>query len=1109
MNYMKTSRENKRWFVFLSSLDKLFRHKTLFVMLLLFSTVQLSAESNMHKLLTINESDITENNLFNENDDDSHLEQPQQRKIISGKVFDSNGEPIPGATVVIKGTRSGVATDVDGSFTLNIDEDAVLVITSVGFMPQELPVAGRSYLNVVMVSDEKLLEEVVVVGYAVQKKESVVGSVAKLDGEVLETRGGAVNISQALQGQIPGVVVIQGSGEPGRDDPEILIRGMSTWNNAEPLILVDGIERRMNDIKVKDVESVSVLKDASSTAVFGVKGANGVILITTKRGTLGKPVLTFNANTVVKTVSKLSLIMDAYEARKFKNEGIERELAVTDNTWQYYTPMHQLQFFKRPQEEPYNYLYPNVDWVDLITADYALSSQYGVDVRGGTDFVKYFVSLGYIHDGDMLNTTYQEDRGYRPEFSYDRFNFRNNLDFTLTPTTTLSANISGYLGRQQGNYVDQGQPASPGLNAPLYSTSIITGQLYWLAPDAFYHKYSDGFYGRGPDGQGGVNPLAALERGGIRTTNRTHLGTDIKLDQKLDFITEGLSVNLSVSWDGYSATNGPGISENSNAGRASYQYISPEILLAKTREDSLKAIQRYNSLNQTGINEFDYVLQPWQPVIENSLPDYLQRSLFYQAALNYNRAFDKHAVSALALFNRREDARGSVFANYREDWVGRITYNYDDKYFGEVNAAYNGSEKFGPEYRFGFFPSFAVGWTISNENFMQRLTWVDALKVRGSIGKIGSDAGIPRWAYMSSWNSGQNMIFQGEGIPTAVPSIYPGYFEGTIANPNIRWETAIKKNIGLEFAALNNSFTLELDLFWEDRKDIFMSSGQRSIPDYFGAPAIPANLGETFTKGYEITLGYRKANISGFGYSVLLSASKAVDKIVKMEDPQMMEAYMKREGFQIGQPKTAINAGYMNNWDDVYASTPSSTNMSWRMPGDWDMVDYNGDGSDTWDAVPWGFPVRPQYNFSALLRSNYKKLNVVLQFYGVTNTNLSLHAQQPEPTRHTAISAFINDYWTPDNLNADFRAPRVGTKTPLYNYTLYDGSYLRLQTAEIGYLLDGEWLKNVGVSALRLYMNGNNLFYWSHMPSDTERSFVSSEAYPRAKHYNLGVEITF
>jgi len=268
MNYMKTSRENKRWFVFLSSLDKLFRHKTLFVMLLLFSTVQLSAESNMHKLLTINESDITENNLFNENDDDSHLEQPQQRKIISGKVFDSNGEPIPGATVVIKGTRSGVATDVDGSFTLNIDEDAVLVITSVGFMPQELPVAGRSYLNVVMVSDEKLLEEVVVVGYAVQKKESVVGSVAKLDGEVLETRGGAVNISQALQGQIPGVVVIQGSGEPGRDDPEILIRGMSTWNNAEPLILVDGIERRMNDIKVKDVESVSVLKDASSTAVL-------------------------------------------------------------------------------------------------------------------------------------------------------------------------------------------------------------------------------------------------------------------------------------------------------------------------------------------------------------------------------------------------------------------------------------------------------------------------------------------------------------------------------------------------------------------------------------------------------------------------------------------------------------------------------------------------------------------------------------------------------------------------------------------------------------------------------------------------------------------------
>ena len=1050
---------------------------------------------------------------------DINIIQQPAKKQITGRVVDALGEAIIGANIIETGTTNGTVTDIDGKFSLSVEDNATIRISYIGYLEQSINTVERTSFNITLLEDTQALEEVVVVGYAVQKKESLVGAVSKLKGEVLESRGGVTNLSTALTGQIPGVTIIEGSGEPGRDDPEIIIRGMSTWNSSAPLILVDGIERKMNDIRPKDVATISVLKDASATAVFGVKGANGVILITTKRGTLGKPTLSFTANTAIKTISKLNLLMDSYDARKFKNEGIEREVNFSESTWDYYTPMEELEFFKKPQVAPYTYLYPNVDWVDIITRDFQVSSSFGMDLRGGTDFVKYFVSLGYSNDGDILNSTFQDDRGYRPGFGYSRFNFRNNLDFTLTKTTTLSANLTGYVGRQKGNYADSGIEPQQGQHGPLYTSAPITSSLYFTAPDALYPKYDDGFYGMGQDGLGGTNPLALLDRGGVRYTNRNHIGADIKLEQKLDFIIPGLSTNLNVSWDGYAASNGPGISESSNSGMAQYQYISPEILLAYTREDSLRAIQRYNSLNLVGINEFDFTIRPWQPVAESVLSGYLQRSLFYQASLNYSRVFGKHAVTGLALFNRREDAMGSVFANYREDWVGRLTYDYDGRYMGEVNGAYNGSEKFGPDYRFGFFPSAAVGWNISNESFMKNVIWLDILKIRGSIGKIGSDAGIPRWSYLSSWIKGTGMgqyvtvpmhqFFLGQNEAIFINSPYTAYYEGTIANPAIRWETSIKKNIGVDFAAFNNSLTLEMDFYKEDRTDIFLSSSQRNVPEYFGAPAIPANLGETTTKGYEISVGYRKENYTGFGYSFLVSLTSATDKILAMEDPILMDAYLKREGFQIGQPKTTLNAGFMNNWDDVYASTPASTNMDWRLPGDWDMVDYNGDGLDTWDAVPWGYPVRPQNTYSAHLTFSYKKLSLLLQFYAINKTNLDVFPQQAEPYRHTAVAAWLDDYWTPENTDASFRAPRVGYKTDIYNYNLFNGSYVRLKTAEIAYLLDNEWIKSAGVSALRLFINGNNLLYWSTMPMDTERNFSSADTYPRYKQFNMGLEISF
>ncbi len=1028
----------------------------------------------------------------------------QQTKQISGSVTDAQGRTLPGATVMVKGTTIGVISDNDGKYVLSVPLTAkVLVFSFVGMQSQEFAIGNSNVYNVKLAESETGIDEVVIVGYGAQKKQSVVGSIATVSEKELKRRGGVYNLGQAISGQMAGITVMEISGEPGRNEPEIVIRGMSTWNGSAPLILVDGIERRMSDVDVNDVDNISVLKDASATAVFGVKGANGVILITTKRGQQGKAQLTISANTGWKSLSKTNDMIDAYEAQSWRNKAIEYEVPARNTSWGYYTPYEQLIRSKRPQVEPYSYLYPNVDWNEVLFKNFARNQRYNLNLSGGNDFVRYFASVGYLQEGDLFDTHYNESKGYKPEYSYQRMNFRGNIDINLTKTTVLSSNLSGYYGTRK----------SPAGDFNGDGTSHIFGGYMDLAPDAFPVKYPSGRYGLEIGSSNMSNPVAIMQESGVDLFNRRQLSTDTKLVQKLDFITKGLSFAANISYDTFITTNGPSISDFGNQGQALYEQINPSILDAKTPQDILNATQYAGSTGTTGVNDFDLFLRPWtvDPETVSTTGRALERSLFYQASVNYARTFGKHDVSGLFLVNRRQDTYGSDFSNFREDWVGRVTYNYNNRYFGEFNGAYNGSEKFSPKYRFGFFPSMALGWMVSDEEFMKQFTWLSKFKIRGSIGQVGSDAGIPRWGYVGSWNYTGNSSWFYNSNGTIAASPYKNYYEGTIPNENIRWETALKRNIGAEISILDRLFTLDVDVFKDNRKDIFMTATRRNIPNYFGAAPVPANIGATETKGYEIIFGINKTWNNGFGFWFKEAISNARDIVTKGEDPELLYSYQKRVGLPINQTTNTQRLGFMNNWDDVYGSSPMPTNMTDRLPGSWDINDFNGDGViNSFDSAPIGYPTRPQKTYSTELGFNYKGIGLMFQFYGTKNITLPRHFIVPSLTRWVSVSENLRDYWTPQNTDAFFSAPRVAATNNYGDFYNEDGSYLRLKTVELSYTLPTNLIKPLGLTSSRIYVNGNNLLYWSDMESDIETGGrVAGNSYPMYKLINLGIDVKF
>lgn len=1014
----------------------------------------------------------------------------QNGVVVKGKVLDANDEPLIGAAIVLKGnTNVGTVADLDGNFTLEVpDRNSVLTVSYLGMTPQDVKVNGRTMIVVVLREDTEVLDEVVVVGYGQQKKASVVGSITQTSSKVLERAGGVSDLGSALTGNLPGVVTTASTGMPGEEDPQIVIRGASSWNNSAPLILVDGIERPMSGIDVNSVESISVLKDASATAVYGVKGANGVILITTKRGKEGKATINAGGSMALKMPSKLPNKLDSYDAFQLRNDAVEYELGLTPDSWMYMMSQEQMNKYRNPANQAEAERYPNIDWADWMFKDYAFSENANVSVSGGTRFVKYYAAIDYQHEGDLFKE-YDNGRGYQTTYGYNRVNMRSNLDFQLTKTTLLKTNLSGSHGVKQGPRTD-------------YEYNIW-GSAYSTPPNVFYPQYSDGTWGYDPINNAN-NSVAQLALAGQNTRTTTRLTTDFTLEQKLDFIVKGLSAKASISWDNVFYEQNRGVNSTD---QALYKYINPETGAAS-----------YNP--SQGNHNFDFHEQVnWIAeggAIDNNATE---RHLYYSAQIDYNNTFGNHTVGAMGLFSRQERAKGSIVPNYREDWAFRVTYNYANKYFLEYNGAYNGSDKFSADNRFVFFNSGAIGWMLSEEKFMKKIKFLDMLKLRASYGEIGNDVigdewdTTRRWLYMDQWETGGNIA---TGLYN-VASPYTFYRQKTVGNTDIHWEVVRKFNFGIDYSFLDGLFAGSIEIFRDKRSDILIYGLDRAMPSYFGgivnAPWV--NMGKVKNRGYELELRINKTLRNSLHLWANMNMTHAVNEVIEADDPELLPDYLKDAGKSIQQTHTYVDHGYTQTMDDIYGSTAFESNDNQKLPGTYYILDYNGDGViNSYDKIPYGYSSSPQNTYSASLGFDYKGWSFFVQFYGVNNV-----------TRQVVFSTFgqkqliaydEGSRWSKYNPNPDVPMPHFGSTTNDYYDAaryFYDGSYIRLKNIELSYTFTSGWIKSLGLSNLKLYVNGNNLWVWTRMPDDRESNFAgtgwaSQGAYPTVKRINFGLKFT-
>jgi TonB-linked outer membrane protein, SusC/RagA family len=1022
----------------------------------------------------------------------------QKNQTINGVVLDDIQEPIIGAAVVLKSNPAvGATTDFNGRFTLTIPEgNQVLVISYLGMVTQEVKVQGNAQINVVLKEDNLMLEEVIIVGFGQQAKASVVGAITQTSGKALERAGGVSSIGAALTGNLPGVVTMSSTGMPGEEDPRIIIRGISSWNASEPLVLVDGIERPMSSVDINSVETISVLKDASATAVYGVRGANGVILITTKRGQEGRPIIGFNISATAKAPSQLPGKYDSYDALRIRNMVIERELGLKPEAWAYMTPQAVLNKYRNPANLEESERYPNVDWENELLKDFAMSYNANVNISGGNSFVKYFTNLDYLYEGDLFKE-FENNRGYIPGYGYNRVNVRSNLDFSLTKSTTLKVNLSGSHGVKKG----------PGDTS--YEYTIWAG-LYGVAPDAFIPRYSDGVWGfyYPSQTQASSNSMEILGIKGVGYTTTNRLNTDFVLEQDLGMILKGLKVRGLLSFDNQFRETDRGINDIYNA--TLHKWIDPETGIT------------YYDQTVDNNNKFDFQEGvKWSTRGGTMAARNVYRNLHYSGRIDYANKFGGvHNVTAMGDFSREERATGSVSPNYRENWVFRTTYDYAGRYLAEYNGAYNGSEKFSPENRFAFFQSGALGWMISEEPLVKKLDlkWLDMLKVRGSYGEIGDDSVLGSWLYATTWQLYNGDALFNHALTGVNPanSPYHWYRELTVGNPNAHWEIITKTNIGADIGIFNGLIIGTIDFFKDKRRDILLDGGERAIPSYYGTTAPTANLGRVTTQGIELELRLNKQVNSDLRLWGNLVYTHAEDKVLDKDDPELLPYYQKAAGKSNNQAYSYVSNGYYNNWDELYGSTAHDALDNARVPGNYIILDYDADGViSTFDNVPYGYSGTPQNTFNATIGADYKGWSAFLQFYGVTNVTRQVVFTSLGGSRNTVFDE--GSYWSIDNMNADVPIPRWSTMpsdyTPGSRY-MYDGSYVRLKNAELAYTFSKEkWLKTIGVGSMKLYFNGNNLWLWTRMPDDRESNFAgtgwaSQGAYPTVKRFNIGLKVT-
>ena len=1022
----------------------------------------------------------------------------QASRRISGKVVDAEGRPVIGANVVEKGTGHGVITDVDGRFSLEVPEKAVLQISYIGYVTQEIPVRNRKDFSIVLEDDTKLLDEVVVVGYGTQKKVSVTGSVVQIQGKEL-LKNPVSNISSMLTGRLPGITSTQVSGQPGSDDASILVRGFSTTGNNAPIILVDGVQRSYNQLDPYEIESVTILKDASAAAVYGMQAANGVILVTTRKGVAQKTKITYSTSFSANENTAFPKFLDGPQYAYYYNKA--REM---DGRYPLFT---EEDVNKMRNGDPSGKL-GNTNWLDEIFQT-GHTQHHNIAVNGGNENVKYYVMAGYYNQ-----------KGNIKNFDFERYNIRSNVDANITKNLSLSLDIGARLEERKAPALDAGQGG--GIKGSAYSYSILRQAVKALP---FLPKEYEGIPTGSKVNPIPMNPIAARDLSGYNNTTMAVLQSNLSLKWNIPHI-RGLHIKAMLSYD-HDYTYGKNFKNTYELMGADITQLHTDKFYTKNNFQAISRPSLTESMGRasrfTGQYSINYA---------NTFGDHDVTGLFLYE--HSDRRFNKFHVSGidldilgleeLDLMNKIGDIGkgfgGESKTSPRAGYVGRITYAYKQKYLAELSGRYDGSYKFAKNKRWDFFPALSLGWRISNEDFFKNnssLSFVDDLKIKASYGKLGNDAAVDPFSYLSymKFISENASVIFGETPQRALMT-------DVVASPDMLWEVATTYNFGLESMFLGGKLGVEFDAFYKVTSDILRkpSSYPPSVGKYY---PIYVNEGIVDSRGFELTLSHNN-RINDFNYRIRANVSWARSKIIKWDQSPNIPYWQKNNGRTVGQKEGFIALGLFQSEEEIANSAVVAGKPT--RPGDIKYKDLNGDGKITYDqdrtfigksnypeliaGLNLGADWRG-FDFSALFQGGaMSDVALMGSYYGVGWDNTQF--TRPFYGGGNSPVYLMEGAWRPDNPNAKY--PRLTLEPDNNGYAntlwLIDGSYVRLKSVQLGYSIPRRMIQKIGADNLRLYVSGSNLFTLSHMPYiDPEAPDVNNGYYPQQKTYSIGLNITF
>ncbi|RAV30673.1 SusC/RagA family protein [Sinomicrobium soli] len=1015
--------------------------------------------------------------------DNREKEAEEQLKTVAGTITDSKGAPLPGVNVIVKGKPRGTTTDFDGNYSIEVAEEDTLTFSYIGFIKQEIEVAGKSNISISLEEDAQELEEVVVVGFGEQKKISLTGAVSTVNVDDMKSNPTS-SLSNALAGNVPGIMGMMQSGQPGKNISEFWIRGISTFGGGtNPLVLVDNIERDLNELNIEDIQSITVLKDAAETAMYGSKGANGVILITTKRGSAGKIKINFKDEFIYNTRTMTPDFVDGVTYASLLNES-----RITRNEAPIYQP-EELEILRLGLDPD---LYPNVDWKNLLLRDGAMTYRANLNMSGGGPTSRYFVSGSYINEGGMYEIDESLKEDYNTNANYKRWNYRLNADFDITKTTIAKVGVAGSLSKRN----------SPGLG-----DADFWGSLFGYSPIRTPVLYSNGYVPSVGTGNQ-TNPWVMATQTGFNENWVNKVQTNITIEQDFSFITEGLHLRGIVGYD---------IQNTNDIQRRKW----PEQWRAARARDA------------DGNLVFTHISNPSE--MHQSSSSTGNRLEFYDLMVNYNRSFGDHNVGSAVRFTRDafvqtvelgEDIKNGI-SRRNQALAGRLIYNWKYRYFVNFNFGYTGSENFAPGQQYGFFPAISFAWNLAEERLLKdHVSWLKLFKIRYSYGKAGNDRLMDneRFPYLYTISE----ITNDDGDPAGgyqwadygSNRYFGGMIYSQVASSYVTWEVATKQNLGFDIETRN--ITANIDFFKEKRTGIYMP--REFLPAMVGLESTPrANVGIVKSHGFDGRFQYHQ-QIGEVSLTARSNITYSKNEIVEMDEENNVYGYQNQEGFRVDQSRGLIALGLFEDYDDI-RNSPTQTFGTYQ-PGDIKYKDVNGDGViDDGDRVAIGATRRPNLIYGLGASVNWRGFSLGVHFQGAGKSTFStygktVHAFSEGEWGQVMKGVMGDNRWISADISGDPSTEDPNASYPRLSYGenpnnfrestfwLRDGRYLRLKTLDVGYNLPKSIVKRIRAENIRVYVVGTNLVTWSKFKLwDPELATPRGEDYPPAKSITLGISL--